>query len=828
MPMSAAEHALADADALRSLAQQLLGDDCIIFPVRHHSPACAWQLQRLMRQRRPSVVLVEGPRSFNALLPSLTDPGAHMPLAIYTYAVREASDEAATPSADSATDSHQREAAYYPFCDHSPELVALREAAALQVPARFIDLDFAEQSSFTRSNDSQAPQSLLDESALTGSTHLQLLAKRLGCRDHEELWEHLFEADTADVDVATHVARCAAYCQLARSQYTQTQLEADGTLAREAEMLWHISQAVQARRADDGPVLVVVGGFHAVALPAQLAAPPPRPSIATDKLEDSDAALIAYSQTQLDRLNGYASGMTSPAWHQAIWQGLQREGKRGSADAIKVRREVALAMLTQIADCLRTDHSQPISMPVLAAAYQQCLLLAQLRGRAAPLRDDVLDAVTSCFIKGDADSEGATALAVARRSLCGQGMGRTPPGIHTPPLLRDVRVRLQRQRIRVDHPLPKTYVLDGYRRPAHRITSRLLHALVLLEVPCATCVAGPDFVRGTSLERLQEHWQFHWSPVSEAALVEAAVLGSTLPQAAAQRFAERVQAMRSQGGDALGAAQLLTHACVLGLHEHIEPVQQMLALAIAADARFEAQVEAAAAIALLQSAREPLQAGALPALPALLNAAYQRAMLLGMALQGERCPADTLVPALVRLRELLAGQAGQALDASLYQRLLLQLQQQHDVPRVRGAACGLRYVAGGLDATALGQQVQGHFAGLTAPGAATGFLQGVLETAREAAWQQPALLQALDGCLQQWGEAEFITQLPTLRLAFSSMTPHETDRIAAHMAQLHGVAEIGKLLTHDTDADSVSTHLALSAQVRAALVADGLEHWFSA
>ena len=44
-------------------------------------------------------------------------------------------------------------------------------------------------------------------------------------------------------------------------------LAADGTAAREAEMAHHVAVAVAARRPGDGPVLLVLGGFHAVALP---------------------------------------------------------------------------------------------------------------------------------------------------------------------------------------------------------------------------------------------------------------------------------------------------------------------------------------------------------------------------------------------------------------------------------------------------------------------------------------------------------------------------------------------------------------------------------
>ncbi len=128
-------------------------------------------------------------------------------------------------------------------------------------------------------------RSLLDERRFAHSRALQLLAERLGCRDHEDLWERLFEA--APLPLEEHVARMAAYCRLARLDYTDDDLRVEGTLQREAEMASHVRAALDARKPGDGPVLVVVGGFHAVVLPDLLAGPPetPRPR---DPARDGD------------------------------------------------------------------------------------------------------------------------------------------------------------------------------------------------------------------------------------------------------------------------------------------------------------------------------------------------------------------------------------------------------------------------------------------------------------------------------------------------------------------------------------------------------------
>lgn len=807
-------------DEVRSLAARLLTDELAVVPVRHHSPACAWQVRRAIDELRPCVVLIEGPRGFDAQIPLLTHPQARMPLAVYAYAVRRAGTGAAR--------AEERHSAFYPFCDYSPELVALREGTARGIACRFIDLEFAEQCVADKTPDTAHAaaaggneRSLLDESHLRHSRGLRLLAERLGCRDHEDLWERLFEADPGGVSLAEHAARITAYCEPARRDHTTEALAADGTSAREAEMVWHIREALDRRRPGDGPVLVVVGGFHAVALPALLAGPPPRPRIPMRGV-DGGAALIRYTFARLERLNGYAAGMTSPAWHQLLWQRLVE-----SEDGEHPRASATLTALLDVAHELRTRHRLPVAVPSVTAAYGQALRLAGLRDRSAPLRSDLVDAIASCFVKGDIDAEGVLVHAAVRRTLTGDAIGGVPPGAGTPPLVGDVLARLRRQRLRVDEAERKAVGLDIYRRPAHRVTSRLLHGLALLGVPFAARTAGPDFVTGTGLGRLRERWEYLWTPATEGALVEASVLGSTLAAAVNAKFelllAAQAESTSRQG--ASGAVALVTHACLLGLHHHVTRTLDLVRARIGVDASFPGVVAAATAIGVLWEAREPLEARQVDELPALLRTAYERAIYLGSGLRGsEADPADA-AQALVQLRELLVGDAGSRLDEELYWRMCDGLLAGHEDPLVRGAATGLVYSAGRIDSAGLARAVGGHLSGTARPRDAVGFLRGLLMTAREVAWQERELLARIDARLSQWDAPTFIAHLPELRLAFAGMTPVETDRIARAVAGLRGGDDIGPMYRRDVDERSVRRNLEVSQAVAALLARDGLAEW---
>ena len=241
-----------------------------------------------------------------------------------------------------------------------------------------------------------------------------------------------------------------------------------------------------------------------------------------------ESALIRYSYERLDRLNGYSSGMTSPAWHQLIWERTLLHEKAGHDPSPQRRREAALRLLFDIAEELRKRHK--VAVP--DAGDDRRLRAAPAAGRppAAP---------------------GPRARRRARRgyqllregrggrrrrrwcwqspagSLGGMAMGRVPPGAGTPPLVKDFAMRAAPAAPAASTiPSRRKAVLDIYRRPSapdhqpaaarHGLPGRALRA---------SYISGPDFVNGAGLDRLQEHWEYSYSVATEAALVEAVDVG---------------------------------------------------------------------------------------------------------------------------------------------------------------------------------------------------------------------------------------------------------------------------------------------------------------
>ena len=189
--------ALPTTGDVRDLAARLVSDELVVVPVRHHSPACARAVADAFARHRPSRVLIEGPRSLTDVVDLLCHPEAQMPIAVYAWS---------RPTGRGAG-ADGRHGGYYPFCDYSPELVAARLGRAAGVPVAFCDLEVAEQAAAAAGTVLPGDGSLLREDAYRHRRALAALVERLGCRDEEDLWELLVEADPDTGGPDEHLAR---------------------------------------------------------------------------------------------------------------------------------------------------------------------------------------------------------------------------------------------------------------------------------------------------------------------------------------------------------------------------------------------------------------------------------------------------------------------------------------------------------------------------------------------------------------------------------------------------------------------------------------------
>ncbi|MCE9635294.1 MAG: DUF5682 family protein [Planctomycetes bacterium] len=719
----------------------------IYVPVRHHSPACARNVRRVLETVRPDAVLIEAPCDAEAHVSLLQADTCVPPVAIYsTWRERK------------GTDTHHH-AAYYPLAEFSPEWVALRTAREIGARVRFIDLAYPDMVRSGLTAESGALLSLQSEDHFRHSQFLALAAQRVGARDSDDLWDHLFESAGAALDAATFFRGVLAYCACARADTSHAAMEADGTLARERHMAACIAE-------EQGRVVVVTGGFHTVAL----ADTEPRRTV-PDPSEASGSTLMRYSFEQLDRLNGYAAGLPLPGFYDALW-----------------RDEPTESIVVRVAREIRGDAGEP-SVAEAIAAVEHARGLQRMRGHRTATREDVLDAVRSVFVKGSADVEGVRVLAAARRQLAGARRGSVPPEAGNPPLVTDFERLAAELRLELDDVRERRIVLDGYRKAAHRRCSRFLHAVRLLGVPFATFERGPDFAAGRGLDRIQEVWSYRWSPATESALIEASRFGGSIREAAAGRLEQAFREVESRDGRSARAATLVLTAAQAGLHARIPDLVPRLARLLAADAEFESVVAACAQLRLAHVSCEPLELHSETSLLELAVQAWMRAAyLLGAIGEVPEDDEETLLDALCSWAE-----AASAVDESIDRRQVLHEVLQSLVgrssagPVLSGAAHGLLHADARLSDDDVAAAVRARIAaGASVQSSGPRFLRGLLRTDRSCLWQVPALVGALDELLRVVEDDEFLALCPHLRLAFSALSPRETDRVAAMVGERAG------------------------------------------
>jgi hypothetical protein len=796
--------------------EQLAADGWYFAPIRHHSPACALALQALIREVRPAVVLIEGPDDFDALVPLLLDPATRPPVAILSQAIP------ATPAAQEEAPLAGVRSAFYPFCDYSPEWVALREGRAVGAQLAFIDRPWRDDASAEQDDE---VRSLMSERYLAHSDYLKALAVRSGCRDQDELWDHLFELrDAAGLrDWRRLFADVFAYCAMARTGYEAAVLEADGNLPRERHMAGHL-RAWRAKTA--GAIVVVTGGFHTIALQQMLGqdAPPPEAVVG----QRVGNWLIRYSFDRLDALSGYSAGMPAPAYYQWVWDSANAAADGPALQDIAARSLAALARQSR-----ELGLAEQISTADVQAALLQALRLAELRGHVGPGRQDLLDAVRSCFIKGAVDDGTGGLAADIRRHLGGSKLGDIPPSAGSPPLLEDARRIATQMRVRLDDSLPRTVRLDIYRKEGHRARSRFLHLMAYLDTGLAQWQAGPDFVGGSSLDMLTEEWRVAWNPMVEARLIELATLGTTLTGAAMARLRKEQDQLpaQGQGRSAAQAVGLLTRACLVGLHQQLPSLMELISAMLDEDANAGSVIACGHKLLLLWRGREPLGLQEHPQLRRLLLQAWRTALYLMPQLAqlkpDEESRAIESLRAMRSLYGALLQLADDEVDSALWRKQLQRITCMPEAPGVRSAAGAMLFIDGSWNDAQLAAMLQASFGPGAVPAEAVRALTGLMAAAPELLLTQASLRAGINAILAGWDEHTFVSFLPDLRQTFALLKPQETAQLAEALAGAEQDGLLAELHYSATEADLLAG-AAMQAALAEHLARDGLDAWLGA
>ena len=806
-------------------------------PIRHHSPACAYATLQALQQLQARHVLIEAPRSFNRLIADLQHPESQPPLAVLCQT--EIIEQNVDAVNGETVEQKQTRTAYYPFCDYSPEWAALRYAPEINAQVEFIDLAWSSQVEHelqTFAKQTWQSRSLQQERYLGHSQYLQALAHKLHCRNHDELWDHLFELKSKKEmnDWQNFFHEVLVWCAMSRLDYEDSVLEADASLVREQCMLQSILECYENNK---GTICVITGGFHTLALIEELAkqllSEKPKKIKKIKSADQNDQAwLIRYSFDRLDALNGYASGMPSPAFYQRCWQQMMDD----SANEVEQRQTLTVELLSDFSRQLREQQILDSSFITVKNATEQAMRLASLREHHLISRFDLIDACQSSFVKGSLDEGQQAFQHLLRQILSGARLGQVVQSTQTPPLLAQVYELAKIHRFKLDETSSKRTKLDVFRNQKHRLRSRFLHLLEFLQVGFAKSVSGPDFLGGGRLHLLFEEWDYAWTPHVEAQLIGLSELGSDLNTIAVQKLLQLKEtfSQSGQGRSSHLAVQLLIRAALMGLHKQIPILFAEIQQYLPNDPDLDSVLQCGQKLLNLWTGKDFLAFQQQPELKGLLEQVIPSALFLLSQLATP--PADQQQQILNQVLQLrnLSKQIQRVVEGEadwltqFYQTLARLHTDWQKLDILAGAVDALRFIDGDLTEQNLQQSIQQHFGIGASPEHAVAYLSGMMQSAPELLLRYPAMAQLLNQLLLQWDEAAFVAILPDLRQAFTHFKPKETAAFAEQIAQLNDVSslDISQYISEVSQAEMLQG-VQLNQQIQQFLVDQNLQGWLA-
>jgi Family of unknown function (DUF5682) len=748
--------------------------------VRHHSPACARLVQHVIERVAPRWVLIEGPSDFNERLDELA-LSHELPIALFSF----------------LHGPERQSACWAPFCDYSPEWVALAAGRQVGAELRFIDLP-AWSKAFV------AIENRYADHGRQGLRYVGELCRRLGMDGMDALWDHLFEQPKAPDELE---AQLAAYFEALRGEETAG--------PRDQQREAHMAQAIAWAAAQGGEVVVVCGGYHKPYLEQAWRDAPPywpaREPIGDDATTGS--YLVPYSFRRLDSFVGYASGMPSPAFYQASFDHGPEQG------AMRML-EVAVARLR--------GKKQLLSSADLIAAMTMARGLMRLRGHQAMARSDLLDGMASAVLKQAQEvplpwcergllRQGTDPMIVEIiAALSGDRRGRLDPSTPLPGLVADAQTVLAAHGLspggtarRVELELVEE---------ADRDKSRILHRLRVLGISGFERVRGPMWATDAEID---EVWVIADRLETTSDLIEAALWGGTLESAATGKLRAMLIAA---DGDLATISQLLGDAVFVG----IEAIADDAIVAAATGARSEPSlgtlgVALGALLALWQHDRL-LGAAGREEIGAVVAAAFDRGLWLleGLAGQPAATPAEH-IDAVVALRDCVRdGVPKLKIEAERAIAVFQRRARDAEAPTaIAGATLGALWSLARLEGRD-DREATTAVRRAARPETVGELLRGLFALAREQVTASEAVVAVIDEVVQALSLPEFLVALPSLRLAFHYFPPAEKGRIARRVLERRGERVTRTMLELDVDPERLAVAAAREGRVSDRMRAYGL------
>lgn len=718
-----------------------------VFGIRHLSPAGAWHLRQFLTAKKPRLVLVEGPGDLNELLADITRPETRPPIAILAY----------TKEAPVRT-------ILYPFAEYSPEYQAIVWCREQGVECRFIDLP---SDVFLALPSGRQERSEGEEERMSA---YELLDRQAGEDGHETFWERVME-HAQDADGYYQGAALFGSSLRELSQELGRDTDWPETLVREAYMQLQIQKALEEGFAPE-EIVVVTGAYHVSGLLSEDAVPMTAEEVSSLPRVEASHTLMPYSYYRLSARSGYGAGNKAPAYYSLLWEALQKDNLQ----------YVAHAYLSRIAGYQR-EHGTPISSAEVIEAVRLSGSLAKLRGGSAPVLRDLRDAAVTCLAGG---SFPAVSLAIADTEI-GTAIGSLPEGVSRTSIQEDFYRQLKEWKLEKyrditaqDLPLDlrenrnvssqKAAFLDLHR-------SFFLHRLRILGIH----FANPQKVNQDNAT-WAEHWVVRWTPEAEIELVEAALKGDTVDQAASFAMKERVETAPNMSEIAL----VIEDAFTCGMASAVVYATAALQAMAVDAASLEELAATADRLSVVVQYGDIRHLDAAPLEPILRQIFYRACLLLPGACVCDDAASKGIVTAMEQLNS--AALAHDFLETPAWLDALRETAGRDDLnTKLSGFAAAILLERGCMDGAQLNLEVQRRLSPGVPAELGAGWFEGLAMKNRYALIARLSLWESLDAYLDALEEEAFKRALVFLRRAFADFTAAERDEIAENLGEVWGL-----------------------------------------
>ncbi|MDE6924910.1 MAG: hypothetical protein K2O97_09095 [Acetatifactor sp.] len=718
-----------------------------VFGIRHLSPAGAWHLRQFLTEKNPRLVLVEGPSDLNDQMADITRPETKPPIAILAY----------TKEAPVRT-------ILYPFADYSPEYQAISWCKEYGAQCRFMDLP---SDVFLAMSSGRQDREEGEEGRMSV---YELLDRQAGEDGHETFWERTLE-HTRNAD--GYCSGAALFGSSLREVGLESGQEADWpeTLVREAYMRLQIQEALEEGFAPE-EIVIVTGAYHVPGLLSEDAPPMTAEEVSSLPRVEASHTLMPYSYYRLSARSGYGAGNKAPAYYSLLWEALQRGNLHYASHAY----------LSRIAGYQR-EHGTPVSSAEVIEAVRLANSLAELRGGKAPVLRDLRDAAVTCLGGG---CFSAVSLAIADTEI-GTAIGSLPEGVSRTSIQEDFYRQL------------KEWKLEKYRditaqdlpldlRENRRVSSQkaafldlqrsfFLHRLRVLGIHFAV----PQKVNQDNAT-WAEHWVVRWTPEAEIELVEAALKGDTVAQAASFAMKERVETAPDMSGIALVIEDAFTCGMASAV---IYATAALQAMAVDA-ASLEELAATADRLSVVVQYGDIRQLDAAPLEPILCQIFYRACLILPGACVCDDAAAKGIITAIEQLNS--ASLAHDFLDSQAWLEALDEIAGRDDLnTKLSGFAAAILLERGRMDGGQLNLEVRRRLSRGVPAELGAGWFEGLAMKNRYALIARLSLWESLDAYLDTLEEEDFKRALVFLRRAFADFTAMERDEIAENLGEIWGL-----------------------------------------